>query len=154
MTVLSEGVMTVTAKMAAASYPSPQQVQTILQGTSSQLDLSLITPSVWIAQGATATVPLVARVLSNGGPVSGGTLNYQISQGVATLSAASAQTDLNGYGSGSLQVSSIATGVQGSVCVAPNNSPCQLFNATGVPSSSLQVQAGVAGTPKVIPRRG
>src|SRR5258708_8849516 len=117
MTVLSEGVMTVTAKLGPESYPSPQQVQTILQGTSSQLDLSLITPAVWIAQGATATVPLVARVLSNGGSVSGRTLNYQISQGAGNVSAAYSQTGLNGYCSANLQISSIAAGVEGRVCV-------------------------------------
>jgi hypothetical protein len=105
MTPLSVGVMTVFAKLAPATYPSPQQVQVTLVGTSSQLDLSLFTPSMWIAQGATVTLPLSARVLSNGIPVTGSTVNYQITQGVATLGNAAAQTDASGYASVNLQVS-------------------------------------------------
>src|SRR5437773_1680580 len=81
MMPLSVGAMTVIAKLAPATYPVPQQVQVVLVGTSSQLDLSLLTPSVWIAQGATVTLPLSARVLSNGSPVTGSTVNYQITQG-------------------------------------------------------------------------
>ena len=86
MTVLSAGVLTLTAKLAPASYSNPQQVQTTLLGTSSALDLVLITPTVWIAQGATVNLPIVARVLSNGVPVSGKTLNYQITAGSGALS--------------------------------------------------------------------
>ena len=82
MTVLSAGVMTLTAKLAPASYPSPQQVQVTLLGVSSQLDLSVFTPSVWIAQGATLSLPVVARVLSTGSPVQGASLNYQVTAAV------------------------------------------------------------------------
>jgi hypothetical protein len=44
----------------------------------------------------------------------------------------------------------MATAVQVSVCVAPNNNPCQIFNATVVPVASLQLQ-GVAGTLQIGP---
>ncbi len=150
MTVLSAGVMTITARLAPATYPSPQQVVTTLLGTSSQLDLSLFTPRVWIAQGATVTLPLTARLLSNGMPVAASQVNYQITQGAATLSASSAQTDTNGFASVNLQVSSASTGIQASVCAAPSNSPCQIFNAIIVPVSSLQVQS-VAGVLQIVP---
>ncbi|HEX6805216.1 MAG TPA: IPT/TIG domain-containing protein [Terriglobales bacterium] len=43
MTVLSAGTFTLTAKLAPASYANPQQVQATLLGTSSSLDLSLVT---------------------------------------------------------------------------------------------------------------
>jgi hypothetical protein len=86
MTVLSAGIMTVAAKLAPATYPSPKQVVTTLFGTSSQLDLSLFTTRAWIAQGATVSLPLTARLLSNGSPVSGASLNYQINQGAGGLS--------------------------------------------------------------------
>jgi len=149
MTALSAGVMTITAKLAPATYPNPQQVVTTLVGTASQLDLSLFTPRVWIAQGASIVLPLTARLLSNGMPVVGSGVNYQISQGAGTLTSKSAQTDANGFASVDLQVSSASTGIQASICAAPNNSPCQTFNAFVVPVSSLQMQ-NVAGSPQVV----
>jgi hypothetical protein len=79
--ILMAGVMTLTAKLTPATYPNPQQVQVTLLGVSSPLDLSLMAPSVWIAQGATVNVPITARVLSNGSPVIGKTVNYQITRG-------------------------------------------------------------------------
>ena len=144
--------MTVIAKLAPATYPVPQQVQVVLPGTSSQLDLSLLTPSVWIAQGATVTLPLSARVLSNGNPVNGSVVNYQITQGFATLSNSAAQTDASGNASVNLQVTSLSALVQVRICVAPNNSPCQIFGANVVPVSSLQLQP-VAGTLQIVPAR-
>ena len=150
MTVLTAGVVTVTATLAPATYSSPQQVTTTLLGTSSPLDISLITPRVWIAQGATVSIPLTARLLSNGAPLSGSSVSYQIMQGTATLSAASAQTNANGFASVNLQVSSASGGVQVLVCAAPGNSPCQTFTATIVPLSALQLQP-VSGTLQIIP---
>jgi hypothetical protein len=149
MTVLSAGTMTVTAKLAPATYPIPQQVQTTLVGTSSQLDLSLLNPSVWIAPGATLSFPLNTRVLANGNPVSGATVNYQIALGTATLSAAAAQTDAGGSAIVTLQLTSFAAAVHVNVCVAPNNNPCQIFPANVVPVSSLQIQP-VAGALQVV----
>ena len=150
VTVRSVGTMTVTAKLAPATYPTPQQVQVTLLGTSSQLDLSLLNPSAWIAQGATLTLPLNARVLSNGRPVSGTTVNYQVTAGAGTLSSAAAQTDANGNVSVNLQVNLLSVALQVTVCVASGNSSCQVFNATLVPVSSLQVDA-VAGTLQIVP---
>ena len=140
MTVLSANVMTLTAKLAPASYSTPQQVQTTLLGTESQLDLSLVTPSIWVAQNATLSVPITSRVLSNGAAMSGQTVNYQIVQGAGTLNATSAQTNSSGYATLNLQLNSASTGVQISICVAPNNSPCQTFHAMVVPTASLQLQ--------------
>ena len=140
MTLLSAGVSTVTAKLAPASYSNPQQVQTTLLGTSSALDLVLITPPVWIAQSATVSLPVVARVLSNGAPVVGEPLNYEITAGSGALSAASGVTDSNGNVSVNLQISSLAASVRVSVCLAPGNSPCQIFSLTMVQMSSLQLQ--------------
>ena len=145
MTVLSANVITLTAKLAPASYSNAQQVQATLLGTSSQLDLSLTTPVVWIAQGATVSWPLTARVLANGNPAGAMSVNYQITRGGGTLSAPAALTGSNGYATVNLQLSSVAAAVQVSVCVAPSNSPCQVFNATVVATSSLQLQP-VAGS--------
>lgn len=74
VTVRTAGVMTITAKLAPASYSSPKQVQTTLLGTSSSLDLSLASPYAWIAQGVTVGIPLTARALNNGVPISGTTI--------------------------------------------------------------------------------
>jgi hypothetical protein len=141
MTVLSANVMTLTAKLAPATYPSPKQVQATLLGTESQLDLALTTPSVWVAQGVTISIPVNATVLSNGNAVSGKTLNYRVVQGAATLASSSVLTDSNGIANTNLQVSAASAGVQVSVCVAPSNSPCQTFNVVVVPTSSLRLQA-------------
>jgi hypothetical protein len=152
MTVLSAGVLTLTAKLAPASYFNPQQVQTTLLGTSSALDLVLITPPVWIAQGAIVGVPVSARVLSNGVPVSAKTLNYQITAGSGALSAASGVTDVNGDVSVNLQIGSLTASVRVSVCVAPANNPCQILSATMVQTSSLQLQP-IAGMVQIAASR-
>ena len=150
MKVLSARVMTLTASLAPASYSSPRQVTTTLLGTESQLDLSLLTPLMWVAQGATLTIPITARVLSNGNPLSGQTLNYQLLQATGTLSATSAHTDSGGNASVTLQLNAAAQPAKVVVCVAPNNAPCQAFSATVVPKDAHQLQP-VSGTLQVNP---
>ena len=140
-TVLSSGVMTITAQLAPASYPSPQQVQTTLLGTSSSLDLSLLAPYRWIAQGANVNLTLTARVLSNGVPLNGQTVNFYLTKGSGTLNPPSANTNGNGYASSVLQISAMNGDERVSVCVEPGDNPCQTFYGTAVPGSALQLQA-------------
>jgi hypothetical protein len=144
VTVLAAGTITITGQLAPASYTSPQQVQTTLLGTESSLDLSLLSPYVWIAQGASLNLTLTARVLSNGIPVNGRTVNYYLDKGSGTLNPPSATTNASGYASSTLQLSSLPGDVQVSVCVEPGDAPCQTFYGTAVPASSLRLQA-VAG---------
>lgn len=59
------------------------------------------------------------------------------------------QTDANGIASANLLVNPASAPVQVTVCVAPGNNSCQVFNATVVPASSLQLQA-VAGTLQIL----
>src|SRR5207244_4725516 len=87
------GTISMSAVLAPASYLSPQSVQTTLLATSSSLDISVPSPFAWIAQGATLDMPLPARVLSNGAPVSGSTVTFQVMQGSATLNPANATTN-------------------------------------------------------------
>jgi len=141
VSVLTAGTITITALLAPASYTTPQQVQTTLLGTESALDLSLLSPYVWIAQGATLNLTLTARVLSNGVPIDGRTVNYYLDKGSATLNPPSATTNANGYASSSLQLSSLSGDVQVSVCVEPGDAPCKTFYGTAVPASSLRLQA-------------
>lgn len=148
LTVLSAGVMTLSASLAPASYSQPSRVEATLLGTESLLDLSLLSPSVWTAPGASAVIPIAAMVLSKGNPLAGQTVNYQIVQGAGTLSAPSAPTNSAGTAAVILQLSSGSMGATVTACVAPNNSPCRTFNATTVAASSLQLQP-VAGTLQV-----
>lgn len=83
-------------------------------------------------------------MLSNGNPVSGGTVNCQIIQGSGVLSGSTAPTDSNGYASVNLQLTSVSSAVQVTACAAPGNSPCQTFTASVVALGSLQIQP-VAG---------
>jgi hypothetical protein len=144
VSVLTAGAITITAQLAPASYTSPQQVQTTLLGTESTLDLSLLSPNAWIAQGATLNLTLTARVLSNGIPSDGRTVNYYLIKGSAILNPPSGKTNTSGYVSSSLQISSLPGDVQVSVCVEPGDAPCSTFYGTAVPASSLRLQA-VAG---------
>jgi IPT/TIG domain len=143
-TVLTAGAITITAQLAPASYTSPQQVQTTLLGTESALDLSLLSPYMWIAQGATLNTTLTARVLSNGVPIKGRTVNYYLIKGSATLNPTSSKTNATGYATSTLMISAMPGDVQVSVCVEPGDAPCQSFYGTAVPAASLRLQA-VAG---------
>jgi hypothetical protein len=69
--LLSAGVTILTAQLAPASYAQPQQVQTTVLGVSSNLDLCLPTPSVWIAQGAALSVPLIASQPTGASDING-----------------------------------------------------------------------------------
>jgi hypothetical protein len=152
MTVLSANTMTLTAKLAPASYSAPQQAQATLLGVESQLDISLAPASTWVAQGLAVSIPVTARVLSNGSAATSKTVNYFVEQGTASLSANSAVTGSTGYATVNLQLNSTSTSTQVSVCVAPNNAPCQTFNAFVVAASSLQLQS-VSGALQIISSR-
>jgi hypothetical protein len=157
VTVLSPAVSTITAELAPASYNPPKEVQAIVVGTSSALDIALAPQSAWIAQGATLSVQLTARVLSNGQPVSGRVVDYRVLKGSALLGSSSTTlypvtTDTNGNASATLQISSLAGDVQVTACVQnqPVDSPCLTFYGTAVPTSSLRVRP-VSGNLQVTP---
>jgi hypothetical protein len=145
VSVLTAGVMTITAQLAPASYTNPQQVQTTLLGTSSSLDLSLLSPNIWIAQGATLNLTLTARVLSNGVPINGRTVNYYLIKGSGTLNPSSATTNTDGYATSTLQISSLSGDVQVSACVEPGDAPCKTFYGTAVPTSAIRLQPVAGG---------
>jgi len=148
-TVLTPGAMIITAQLAPASYTSPQQVQTTLVGRESQLDIALTPQNESVAQGATVSISLTARVLSNGSPQIGQVVNFSLYHGSGTLNPASATTNNNGYASTSLQLSNFSAEVDGNACVGSNNNPCIGFHVFPVPSSTLRLQA-VAGDLQLI----
>lgn len=148
MTVLTTGVTTIAAQLAPASYPNPQSVQTTIVGTSTSLDISLNSALIWIAHGATLDIPVTARVLVNGVPLSSRSVDYFLTKGSAAFSVASATTESNGYASSTLHITNIAGDVQASVCVAPADAPCQTFYGTAVSPTSLKLQP-ISGTTQV-----
>jgi hypothetical protein len=149
VTVLTPGGMTITAQLAPASYANPQQVQTTIFGKSTAMDISLSSAYAFIAQGTTLNVPITARVLSNGSPISGRAVNYFVMKGSGTFSSSTVNTDANGYATTNLQLVILPGDVEISACVAPANSPCQIWNATAVPVGALQLQP-VSGSTQVV----
>jgi len=149
VTPLAAGAATITAQLAPASYSPPKQVQTTLAARSLSVDLALVPQTSEIAQGASISVPLTARALSNGAPLSGTSIAFALVKGSGTLSAPGVVTDANGYATTNLQLSTFASDVEVSACVAPANLPCVTFYGTAVPASGLQLQA-VAGNSQAV----
>jgi IPT/TIG domain-containing protein len=148
VTPAAAGTATITATLAPASYSSPKSVLATLTGTSSALDIGVMTEYLWIAQGATLSTPLTARVMSSGAPKSGATVNFAIMQGSGSLSSASAVTSRSGYATVSLSVAQFLSAAQISVCVAPANNPCQTIYVNPVPVSAQNLQP-VSGAAQV-----
>jgi hypothetical protein len=145
VTALTAGTMTITAQLAPASYSPAKQIQATLFSTSSALDLSLSSPSVWIAQGATLDVPLSSKVLVNGVATSGRAVNYSITQGAGTLTSTTASTNTSGIATTTLRLTSMSAEVDVSACVGTQNSPCKIFHLFAVQTSSLRL-VPVAGS--------
>jgi hypothetical protein len=142
------GNATITASLAPAVYSPPQSVSAPLTATSTSLDLGVTTPYLWIASGASLTVPLTARVVELGNPDVGATVTFRIAQGTGSLSAASAVTNSSGYASVNLTLTNFTTSFQISVCVNSGN-PCQPIYGNAVALSMLNLQA-VAGESQVV----
>jgi hypothetical protein len=149
VTPAATGVATITATLVPGVYNPAQSVSGTLLATSSPLAIGVTTPYLWIAQGASLSVPLMARVLSTGTPKSGVTVNFVIAQGSGSLSSTSAVTNSNGYASVTLMLTNFTANVQLSACVAPGNSPCKTIYGNAVAAALLNLQA-VAGAGQVV----
>ncbi len=150
VSVLQAAAINISVLLAPASYKTPKSVQATLLGITSALDISLVSPFAWIAQGATVDVAIAARLLANGAPVSGSVVNYQVVKGSGTLSFSSSTSDASGVANNTLHLAALAGDVQVSACVAPANKPCQVFFAAAVPASMLRLQP-VGGSIQVVP---
>ncbi len=148
LTPAAVGATTITATLAPGVYTPAKSVSATLSSTQSPSDIGMLTPYLWIAQGATISVPLTARVLNNGAPQIGVKVNFMVLGGPGTLSAASAQTNSSGYATVTLSVTQLAALVQGSACVAPTDAPCQVFYLNPVLRSNQHLQP-VAGAGQV-----
>lgn len=134
------GTSTITATLAPGVYNPSASVQATLSATESASELGVLTPYLWIAQGATVSLPLTARLLANGVPQSNAGINFRIASGSGTLSATSAQTNSSGYASVNLSLTQFSASLQVNACVAPQNAPCQQIYATPVALSQLNLQ--------------
>ena len=142
------GSASITATLAPAVYSPPQSVTAPLTAISTSLDLGVTTPYLWIASGASLTVPLTARVVDLGNPDVGATVTFRVAQGTGSLSAPSAVTNSSGYASVNLTLTNFTTSFQISVCVNSGN-PCQPIYGNAVAMSMLNLQA-VAGESQVV----
>jgi len=140
MTPTVVGASTVTATLAPGVYSPAKSVTATVNATESSSDIAALTPNLWISQGATVTLPLTVRAVSNGAPRIGVQANFAIMSGPGNLSAASAQTNSSGYATVNLTSNQLATEVKVSACVAPNNAPCAIFYVNAVPPSQQKLQ--------------
>jgi hypothetical protein len=144
VTPMAIGQSTITATLAPAAYSAPPSKQATLVGTASPLDLAAMAPTKWVAQGATIDVALTVEALNAGVPQSNVVVNYRLTVGAATLSAASATTNSSGYAAVSAHLANHNADVQVTACVAPNNVPCQTFTLHATPASlwTLETMSG------------
>ncbi len=142
------GIATVTATLAPGVYTPVKSVNATLNATQSGSDIGVSAPYLWVSQGATVTLPLTARTLSNGVPRGSVQVNFTIVSGSGSLSAASAQTNSSGYATVNLSITQMTGLVQVSACVAPSNAPCGVFYASAVPLAQQYLQA-IAGAGQV-----
>lgn len=148
LTPTAAGASTVTATLAPGVYTAAKSVVATLSATESSLDISALTPNLWISEKATATMPLTVRAVSNGSPISGVQISFAITSGFARLSVGNAQTNSNGYATVNLSVTQMQSEVKVSACVAPENVRCAFFDANVVPQSEQRIQI-VSGAEQV-----
>jgi hypothetical protein len=110
----------------------------------------MVSPYQYVMQGATLGLPVSAHVVSNGKPVLGVTVNFSLIQGTATFSQNRAVTDQNGYATITASVSQFSSEVQIAACVAPNDAPCQSWNANLVLPSVAQLQPVSGGAQAIL----
>ena len=148
-TPVALGQSTITAALAPSAYSPPQTQQVTLVDTESTLDLAAVMPRRWIAQGATANVPLSVKALNMGVAAPNITINYTITQGTASLTATTANTGSNGFATVTARLTNLAALVQVNACVAPGNSPCQTFALFATPASMWTLEP-VSGTAQIV----
>ena len=150
VTPAATGNMVITATLAPGVYNPPTSVSTTMTATSSSLDIGVTPHYIWVANGASVSLPLTARVVELGNPQKSVTVNFAIEQGSGSLSSASAVTNSQGYASVTLTLTNFSTSVQLSACVAPGNNPCQNIYGNAVAATLLNLRA-VAGAGQMVP---
>lgn len=144
LTPAATGTATITATLAPGVYSPAKSVSAWLNATQLSSDIGPPATYLWISQGATVTVPLTTRVVSNGLPVSNAQVNFTTVSGSGPLSSPQVSTSSTGYASVSLSVTQMSGLVQVSACVAPANTRCAVFyvNPVALPQQILQPVSG------------
>jgi hypothetical protein len=142
------GVATITATLAPGVYNPSQSVAGTLFATSSALAIGVTTPYLYIAQGATVSVPITARVVNSGAPQSGTTVDFSVVQGTGALSSGSAVTNSSGYASVTLTLTNFTASVQLTACVA-QGTPCQTIYGNAIAPALFNLQA-VSGAGQIV----
>ena len=137
LTPTTVGVSTITATLAPGAYSPAKSVSATLNAIESAADIGAIMPYLWISQGATVSVPLTVRVLSNGVPSGNVPVTFTVVSGSGTVTPGSTQTNAAGYATASLSVAQISSLVQVSACA---NSRCTPFYASPVPLAQQNLQ--------------
>ncbi len=150
VTPTATGPATITIALAPASYQPPQSQQATVVGTSSTLDLAAVTPTRWVGQGASLTLPLTVQALDLGAPTPNVKVNFTLIKGTATLSSGSATTNGSGFASITAQVANLSSNVQVTACVAPTNSPCTTFTLFSTPASLWTLET-VSASSQIVP---
>jgi hypothetical protein len=150
VTPTATGQSSITIALAPASYSPPQVQQATVLATSSALDLVALTPTRWVAQGATTSVPIIVEALDLGSPMANVAVNFLITKGAASLSAPSATTNGSGFATITAQLTNQTADVQVSACVAPNNAPCQTFTFFSTAPALWELET-VSGSLQVVP---
>jgi hypothetical protein len=143
------GNAAIIATLAPGVYSPAQSVSATMTATSLPSQIGVTTPYLWVASGASLSVPLTAIVVDMGMPQSGVKVNFFIDQGSGSLSSASAVTNSNGDASVTLTLTDFTASVQLSACVATGNSPCQTIYGNAVAAAMLNLQP-VAGAGQVV----
>ncbi len=149
ITPAATGNATITATLAPGIYSPAQSVSAMMTATSSSSDIGVTTPYLWIAEGASVSVPVTARVVSLGVPKKGVTVDFFIAQGSGSLSSPSAVTNSTGYATVTLTLTNFASSVEVNACVAPGENPCQTIYGSAIAASSLNLEA-VSGAGQVV----
>ena len=152
VTPTATGASTITIALAPASYSPSQTQQATVSATSTTLDLAAVTPTRWVGQGATLSVPLTVEALDLGVPKANVVFNFALTLGTASLSAGSATTNGSGFATVTANLTNLTSDVQVSACVAPNNAPCsvQPFTFHSTPTALWTLET-VLGSSQAVP---
>jgi hypothetical protein len=128
------------ASVIQATLPTGGSTAVTVNGIAAALEIVLDHPTIYVAYGMSATLPVAATVVADGAAVPNRTVNFLLNSGSATFSPASSQTDSRGIAATSISVAALATDVNISACVAPDNAPCRTLIVHPVLSNALDVQ--------------
>ena len=146
MTAATVGVATITATLAPGVYSPAKSVSALLNVIQSASDIGVMSPYLWVSDGASLSLPLTARLMSNGVARSNAQVNFILVTGSGTLSAASGTTNSTGYATVTLTLAQFTGLTQVVACSAPGNAPCATFNISSVAASQQHlVQVAGAG---------